>query len=144
MQQCKSAQGGFTLLEMLIALSVLTIAVAGAVELAQRGLTQLNKTRLNQQASYYAYGHLKSLNYVENLQAGVQRGSYSDHHKWRLVLTKRNDEKALSADLTVLFDQGNREFNYLIILPPLPPKDDVVETNKNSQFTDQSNRYENP
>ncbi len=117
MRWIRQQQDAFTLIELVIALSILTLAIAGAVKLSGVGLTQLNQTRLHQQASYFAHGHLTSLMHTNRLTEGVHYGHYSNQFQWTLLISQIKNGKAFSADLTVSFDARSLQFHTLIFKP---------------------------
>jgi prepilin-type N-terminal cleavage/methylation domain-containing protein len=67
---------GFTIIEVLIALTVLLIAVAGAGQMAAKAYRYLEITEQSQRVSYLASSHLQSLS-MRELRTGVSYGAYA-------------------------------------------------------------------
>jgi len=133
MQWTRQQQDAFTLIELVIALSILTLAIAGAVKLSGVGLTQLNQTRLHQQASYFAHGHLTSLMHTNHLTEGVHSGQYSNQLQWTLQISQIKEGKAFSADLTVSFDARSVQFHTLLFKPSDSKKEPALTSQGQSK-----------
>ncbi len=131
-------QAGFTLIEVLAALSILALTVASLAQVRSLAHQHITISKQLQMASFYADSHLNRLSVRENLQAGFQTGEYhfnenSDTFAWELELVeldpnalKPHSEKfsnkvtPLSARLTVWLDDGERklEFETLVLTSP--------------------------
>lgn len=75
---------GFTLLETLVALSILAISLGVAYQVFT---TALNGTQLANdyaQASMYADSHLAQISKKVHLMVGESDGNYNDQFKWNL------------------------------------------------------------
>ena len=130
---------GFSLIEVVVALSLLALGVAGFAQLRHQAYRHLTVTEEIQQASYFADSHLSNLGIDENLKPGLLRGEYSrglgiDPYPWELDLlpldagalrpaseTLSDKVRPLRADLSVWVDQGARvlHFHSLVLAQPL-------------------------
>lgn len=132
--------GGFSLIEVLVALSVLALGVAGSAKLSELGYEQLSATQNYNQAAFLAHGHLTSLNVVQSYQdlgPVYQKGSYNQRFNWELSLTSVELESLPSsttaltrrvipvrADLTIRFENNARSLElHSLILAPAEPLD---------------------
>lgn len=146
MHKLNSVARGFTLIETVVALSVLALGVAGIAQLRHTAYRHITVTQEVQEASYFANTHLAALSSNDassKAAAGVQsgeypRGSEANPYPWTLTLTPL-DEKALqpellslstkvrplNASLSVWVDQGVRElrFHTLLLLDPIEQKE---------------------
>ncbi|MBL4672967.1 MAG: prepilin-type N-terminal cleavage/methylation domain-containing protein [Arenicella sp.] len=133
------SSSGFTLIEVLVALSILALGVAGVAKLRLTAYQHIGLTQEIQQASYFADTHLTSLGLQKSIVAGFQTGEYSrgesvEGYPWQLLLSPLTDDvlqpestslsdkvRPISADLLVWVDRGVRElrFHTLILAEPL-------------------------
>jgi len=130
------SSAGFTLVELVLALTVLAVAVAGSARLVSNAYQHLAITEQYQRAYYLADSHLQSLS-TQNIQPGSTQGIYTGIAQpdlpWVLNLVQlldgdmpeANDQIseqviALRATLTVsLPDQARRvQLNTLILRAP--------------------------
>ena len=137
---------GFTIIEVLIALTVLLIAVAGAGQMASKAYRYLEITKQSQRVNYLASSHLQSLS-MQELRAGVSYGAYAagaDQLElfWTLhleQLSRRNmpdsnseiSDKvtAFRAELSVDLQDAERKAQFSALLFTLPNN-----TNQAQQF----------
>jgi len=66
---------GFTLIEVLVALSVFALSIAGLAQLRVAGFEHINVTRQVQQATYFADAHFNRLGH-DTVFLGQQNGEY--------------------------------------------------------------------
>ncbi len=132
-------QAGFTLIEVLAALSILALTVASLSQLRSLAHQHITVSKQLQLASFYADSHLNRLSVSKNLQAGFQAGEYrlnesSPPLPWELELQELDPNslephskqfsskvRPLSARLTVWLDNGKRklDFETLVLASPI-------------------------
>ncbi|MFT6098058.1 MAG: prepilin-type N-terminal cleavage/methylation domain-containing protein [Arenicella sp.] len=142
----RHSSSGFTLIEVLVALSILALGIASVAKLRLTAYQHIALTEEIQQASYFADTHLSSLGLQKSIASGSQTGEYArgesvDGYPWQLLLTPLSDDalqpesislsdkvRPISANLSVWVDQGVRElrFHTLILAEPL------IETEQSS------------
>jgi prepilin-type N-terminal cleavage/methylation domain-containing protein len=142
------AASGFSLIEVMVALSILALGVTGVAELRQTAFQHISLTQEIQQASYFADTHLQSIGLDKAILLSVQSGVYRrgegvDGYPWQLKLVPLSNEvlqpkssslsknvRPLSADLSVWVDQGSRElrFHVLLLAEPLSETDPLTES----------------
>ncbi|MFT5136238.1 MAG: prepilin-type N-terminal cleavage/methylation domain-containing protein [Arenicella sp.] len=129
---------GFTLIEVLVALSVFALSIAGLAQLRVAGFEHINVTRQVQQATYFADAHFNRLGH-DTVFLGQQNGEYRPadmQYPWHLSLEPLPEDvlmptsaslstkvKALKADLTVLIDNGSRQLHFHTLVLTTPPAD---------------------
>lgn len=77
-------QSGFTLLETLVALSVLAISLGVTYQVFSTALQGSALADDYAQASMYADSHLAEIGQSVNAKIGVTEGSYSKQYRWKL------------------------------------------------------------
>lgn len=130
---------GFTIIEAMVAMSILALGVAGVAQLRHTAYQHLSVSHEIQEASHFADSHLNELNTQHALTIGLQRGEYSrgldaGGYPWQLSLeplaenafephskTLSVNVRPIRADLSVWVNQGQRElrFHSLLLLEPL-------------------------
>ena len=129
---------GFTLIEVMVALSLLALAVGGVAQLHYTAYQHIRLTQEMQQASYFADSHLRALASNMAIVKRVETGEYTrgegvEGYPWRLTLvalseqslrpksTSLSDKVApLTADLSVWINQGTRELKFHTLLLARP------------------------
>lgn len=149
MNRLNSANKGFTLIEVLVALGVLALTIAGLGQVQQAAFRHIAVTQEIQQASYYAEVHLHRLDDEKRDRLGMQSGEYAreaglDGYPWILNLELLSQEVfvpasialsdkvvAVSADLSVWVDDGARElrFHTLLLREPVVAQRDFDQKN---------------
>ena len=131
---------GFTLIEVLVALSVFALAIAGLAQLRVAGFEHISVTRQVQQATYFADAHFNRLSHAA-VVLGQQNGEYRPAdtlypYPWNLSLAPLPEDilmptsaslstkvKAIKADLTVFIDNGSRQLYFHTLVLTTPPAD---------------------
>ena len=138
-----SRNRGFTLIEVLVALSILALTIAGLGQVQQAAFRHITVTQEIQLASHHAAVHLHRLNNDKEGRLGIQTGEYGrgvdlEGYPWRLNLellpqgilapasvVLSDKTLAVSADLSVWVDGGARELRFHTLLLRKP---DVGQT----------------
>ena len=129
---------GFTLIEVLVALSVLALGIASSAKILETGYTHLFATQNYTQAAHLAHSHLgilKTKRSFEELGPEFQTGEYDQHFQWQLELkpilenpfgersTKPKNKLSslfvpVEVQLRIAFENGaqSREFHSLLIV----------------------------
>ena len=129
---------GFTLIEVMVALSILALAVGGLAQLHYTAYQHIRLTQEMQQASYFADSHLHALASNTAIVKRVETGEYTrgegvGGYPWRLTLVALNEQSLwpkstslsdkvapLTADLSVWIDHGTRELKFHTLLLARP------------------------
>jgi len=115
---------GFTLLEMLISISVVSVVLVGASNVSELGFQHLERSRDRQLASQFASSHFAVLEQEKNLTIGTSSGSYSERFQWQLRLEKLTIEEQKStsyqltpvaAYLSIFSSTGTSEYHSLFL-----------------------------
>lgn len=145
MHTTERSSAGFTLIEVMVALSLLALGIAGTAKLTELGYRQLAAADETRQAAYFAHSHLNALSQADSQALLPQQGRYNSHFRWQLKLTPvppasvKADVKlattaptvvvpataistAMRADLVVWMDNDSRamEFHTLIVRRAAP------------------------
>lgn len=152
----RPSASGFTLIEVLVALSILALGIVGVAKLRVTAYQHIDLTREIQQASQFADAHLRSLELQRSISSGDQTGEYAranhvDGYPWRLRLTPLSDDvlqpqsatlsdkvRPMSADLSVWLDQGGRElrFHTLLLAQPLTESEHAALSRSKFELVD--------
>lgn len=144
LSRSQSAQG-FTLIELIVAMSLLALGVAGAAQLRHMAFEHLSLSQQIQEASYLADAHLNALADTLEIDAGVQSGEYlrgidQAGFPWEMDLVKLDEQllapsvsslsekvRPFKVNLRVWIDNGRRQlnFNTLILAHPEIGRDEV-------------------
>ncbi len=89
MSRSPAGQGGFTLVEVLVALIVLSVAVVAALQLFGGGLRLARAAADHQDATLLASAKLSELT-LESLEEGTSEGTEGDYHWTRRVSFDRD------------------------------------------------------
>lgn len=114
-------QGGFTLLEVLVAAMVLAIGILATMKLAVQVTTSLYDVRMQTQAAGLAANKLAELE-VDGPDGAENHGDFGDTQPdfaWRLNTEATGEKYLRRLTLTVSWDQGRRElvFERLVYKP---------------------------
>ena len=121
---------GFTLIEMLVALAILTIALAVLFGAISDSLDRTRRSKDEAVAASLAQSLLARAQAANPLPAGDSGGSYSNGFRWRLHVQPYGGEadakawkiSAYTIRATVSWPAGTRSLSALrLIAPPKPP-----------------------
>lgn len=113
-------QGGFTLLEVLVAFIVFALVFGSVLEALGMALRNTRRSAEVSEVALWAQSKLDSLGTVEELEDGVDSGRFNARYDWRLEVRRHQVERSdgLSADsfpvdlyrveLTVAWGERNR------------------------------------
>jgi len=113
--QKESADGGFTLIEVLVALTILAISLAIIFSIFSVGLRGRRAAENYEQATMLAESKLSSLGADEPIREGETVGRFDNRFWWKTVVTPyheagRNEDKdtlkPLVVTVTVLWGDG--------------------------------------
>lgn len=94
-------EGGFTLLETLVALSVLAISLGVTYQVFSSALQGSTLADDYAQASMYADSHLVEIGKKVQVLPGVSEGSYNERYKWKLEIQPLDGPNSRAAVETV-------------------------------------------
>ena len=94
-------EGGFTLLETLVALSVLAISLGVTYQVFSSALQGSTLADDYAQASMYADSHLAEIGKKVHLLSGVTEGSYNQRYSWKLEVQPLDGSSSRSVVETV-------------------------------------------
>ncbi|MFT6406813.1 MAG: prepilin-type N-terminal cleavage/methylation domain-containing protein [Arenicella sp.] len=132
------SHSGFTLIEVMVALSILALGISGVAELRHTAYQHINLTQEIQQASYFADTHLNALGSDKPIAEGIETGEYTrgeaiKGYPWQLTLVPLSEQalqpesdslsgnvRPFKADLSVWVDQGTRELRFHTLLLAKP------------------------
>lgn len=119
-------QRGFTLLEILVAFTILAVLGTALLQLFQGGMRSLAASEEYTRAALLAQSELSRLNSEPALQPAIQEGELEPGYRYRLSLEPLVEDGQtlaglLQADLVVLWGDGgkNREYAVRTLLPTL-------------------------
>ena len=85
-------QGGFSLLEVLIAFTLLVTALGLLLGMLSRGMQQVRQAGNETEASLYAQSLLDELGTLQPLEPGARDGSFAGgRYRWRLQVSEAPD-----------------------------------------------------
>jgi len=118
---------GFTLIEILVAISVLAISLVVILQLFSGGLKSVRLSNQYTRAIFYAREKMEEILLMEDLEAGSQEGSQEDESedplRWRaeIVLIESEEEEAsklpfdtLGIMVDVMWHEGEKEKRFQI------------------------------
>jgi len=94
-------EGGFTLLETLVALSVLAISLGVTYQVFSSALQGSTLADDYAQASMYADSHLAEIGKKVHMLPGVSEGSYNERYNWKLEIQPLDGSNSRSVVETV-------------------------------------------
>ncbi|MGD8999178.1 MAG: prepilin-type N-terminal cleavage/methylation domain-containing protein [Granulosicoccaceae bacterium] len=84
---CVVRNRGFSLLEVLVAFSILTLALGVLFSLFSTGLRNTSVAREHSHAIALAESRLAEIGAVEPLETGEWEGDFDDQYRWRIQVT---------------------------------------------------------
>lgn len=129
-------QSGFTLIEVVVAFSLLAVGLAAVMQIAIGAMRQARNAAQFTEASLYAQSLLDIVGVGERLEEGGDSGRFGDDYSWQLDITPYEATSASDSpldpaiapvdlyrlDLTVTWGRGRRvheaEFSTLRALTP--------------------------
>jgi general secretion pathway protein I len=79
---------GFSLLEVLVAFSILTLSLGVLFSLFATGLRNTSIAREHSHAIALAESRLAEIGVIEPLETGVQEGAFDDQYRWYIQVTE--------------------------------------------------------
>ena len=113
-------QQGFSLLEVLVAFSILVVSLVVIVDVFSTGLRSVMSAVNYQQVSLYAGSKLAELRSSESLTAGTDEGRFNDIYHWQSVVTepawvdKNLPIKIYEITLTVAWKEREQDKTYTV------------------------------
>ena len=86
-----SAQHGFTLLEILLAISILGVALTVIMQQFSAGLRIAHTSRTYTTATAYAKQKLEEFQLVEKMEEGEEVGDFDDGYTWKVSVLPYED-----------------------------------------------------
>ena len=115
----KLNQNGFTLLETLVAVIVLSISIVSIMQLFSANLKALPASELHSNAVFHARAKMEEILLLDAVVPGINSGSFDDIFSWTVSITK--DQKIDAAifnlfriDLKILWNNGDKKKSYLV------------------------------
>jgi general secretion pathway protein I len=133
----RGVERGFTLLEVVLAFSILAIGMSIAMQIATTATRQAQQASEHTQAALYAQNVLDAAGLDEPLQPGESRGDFDSGYRWLLRVEEFEPQtealplllpgvgtpvQLLELELTVEWDRGNqvREAQFRTVRAVLP------------------------
>ncbi len=114
---------GFTLIEILVAISVLAISLVVILQLFSGGLKSVRLSNQYTRAIFYAREKMEEILLMEDLEEGLQEGESEEPLRWRaeIVLIEPEEEEAsklpfdtLKIMVDVMWHEGEKEKHFQI------------------------------
>ncbi len=114
---------GFTLIEVLVAMSILAISLVVIMQLFSGGLKSSVVSDKYTRAIFYARERMDEIRLAEDLTEGVIQGEYEDGFRWRAESLRLDIPGASETDLPirafnitvdVSWNQGEKEKKYTV------------------------------
>ena len=111
-------QGGFSLLEVIAAIMLLSIAFAALMKVAGASINLSQNAAEHSQAALYARSLLDSAFVGTPVTAGNRSGRFDPHYRWQLDVTPWNGAGAATPNAPLRLYQLDLEVLYLEQLAP--------------------------
>jgi len=114
---------GFTLIEILVAISVLAISLVVILQLFSGGLKSVRLSDQYTRAIFYAREKMEEILLMEDLETGSQEGKSDESLRWRaeVVLIEPDEEEvselpydSLKIVIEVMWEEGEKEKHFQI------------------------------
>jgi general secretion pathway protein I len=133
----RAAMAGFTLLEVVLAFSILAVGMTIAMQIASSALRQAQQAAEHTQAALYAQNVLDSAGLDQALEPSSDSGEFESGHRWQLTIEPYEPEseaipqlmaglnapvELLQLELVVEWERGNqrREARFRTLRAVLP------------------------
>jgi general secretion pathway protein I len=83
----RTTEAGFTLLEIIIALTILSIGLVSAIEVFSNNLRLVLFSKDYTQALLHAREQIEEASLSSSLEEGAETGEFSDGYKWQRTIT---------------------------------------------------------
>jgi general secretion pathway protein I len=105
-------KGGFTLLEVMVALAILSAALVVIFSQQARSIAQGNEARITTKAALLAQERMAGLIVEQRLGSGNEEGEVKDGipaFKWKQMVEESNMEGMKKLTIIVLWKEGEKE-----------------------------------
>ena len=86
----KRGRGGFTLIEVVVAVAILGIALTVIIQLFAGGLRLARASKEYTRAVNYANAKMEEINSQQTLEEGITEGEFDETFHWRVTVNKVN------------------------------------------------------
>jgi general secretion pathway protein I len=134
-----SSQKGFTLIETLVAVMVLSISLVVVMQLFSGGLKSNKISNDYMYGIFHAREKMEELLLTDELLPGSFNGDFGDGYQWQaaIAFVGAEDDEAeklpvstMSIRLDVSWSNGNREKHYILSTTALTDRRETEETQK--------------
>ncbi|MCF8127569.1 MAG: hypothetical protein K9N10_03565 [Deltaproteobacteria bacterium] len=122
--------GGFALIEILVAVSVLAISLVVILQLFSGGLKSRKFSEQYARGVFHAREKMAEMLIDPGLSEGETQGEFEDDYQWRAIITRMvyNEEEKLPVDLLnvelrITWRDGEKEKTFAIDTLKLAPKE---------------------
>ncbi|MBN1297606.1 prepilin-type N-terminal cleavage/methylation domain-containing protein [bacterium] len=125
--QHDSRQRGFTLMEVMVALAILSVSLVGLMHVFSSLLAGIGKSELYAEGTLVAREVLERNLIEKNLEEGIYTGEVNEMFQWTLVVTRRETALDLQEGQAVMQEsQGHLPIDWLEDDSPLEMYEIVV------------------
>ncbi|MFQ5466683.1 MAG: prepilin-type N-terminal cleavage/methylation domain-containing protein [Kiloniellaceae bacterium] len=94
--------GGFTLLEVVVAFTILAVAMVGLMRAFSTGLRGLDAAQVSTAAVMHARSKLEEVGIAIPIEGGEQSGEFDDGYEWRVSMVPLEDPRTSDLAAPVL------------------------------------------
>ncbi|MEQ1517986.1 MAG: prepilin-type N-terminal cleavage/methylation domain-containing protein [Usitatibacteraceae bacterium] len=112
---CPRREGGFSLLEILVAFTLLAVAMGVLMQIFSRGVNGATLADRYAKATMYAESKLASVGVVGELKEGTAAGKFDDDFSWSLAVRPYQDpfpKEATVVDFEKLMPQQAKKYEF--------------------------------